>query len=80
MQTQEPISVNLDGQDIKANRIDMLVENKVIVELKSTNQLFSLDYKQTLTYLRTANLKLGILVNFNTNNIASSIKRIANGL
>ena len=80
VQTQVPISVELDGKEIKAYRLDLLVENKVIVELKSTKQLLSLDYKQTLTYLRTAKLKLGLLVNFNTNNISTSIKRVVNGL
>lgn len=61
-------------------RIDLLVENKVIIELKSVKQLDDLFYKQLLTYLRLSGLKLGILVNFNTTDISKSIKRVVNNL
>jgi GxxExxY protein len=47
-------------------RIDMLVENKVIVEIKSVDQLADVHYKQLLTYLKLSDKRLGILVNFNT--------------
>ena len=61
-------------------RMDILVENKVIIEVKSVDQLADIHYKQLLTYLKLSGKKLGILVNFNTNNIESSIKRIVNKL
>lgn len=61
-------------------RIDILVENSVIVELKSVKELESVHFKQVLTYLKLADKRLGILVNFNTDNILDSIKRIANKL
>lgn len=59
-------------------RLDILVEDKVIIELKSVQDLQNVFYKQTLTYLRLTGLKLGILVNFNTDMINDSIKRIVN--
>lgn len=61
-------------------RIDILVENKVIIEIKSVEELHDVYYKQLLTYLKLSGKKLGILVNFNTIDIASGIKRIANKL
>ena len=61
-----------------AFRIDLLVENKVIIELKSVEELAPIHYKQLSTYLRLTNKKLGLLVNFNTLNILDDIKRIAN--
>ena len=60
--------------------IDLLVEKKVIIELKAVQHVSDVCYKQLLTYLKMTGLKLGILVNFETMDIASSIKRIANGL
>ena len=61
-------------------RIDILVENKVIIEVKSVDQLADVHYKQLLTYLKLSDKRLGILVNFNTDKIDQSIKRIVNNL
>ena len=61
-------------------RLDILVENKVVIEVKSVDELASVHYKQLLTYLKLSNKQLGILVNFNTDKITTSIKRIANKL
>jgi GxxExxY protein len=61
-------------------RLDMLVENQVIVEIKSVDDLADVHYKQVLTYLKLSGLKLGLLVNFNTSTINDSIKRIVNKL
>ncbi len=61
-------------------RLDVLVNNLVIVECKSTvahNPIFE---TQLLTYLRLANLKLGLVINFGTKYVKSGIKRVANGL
>ena len=57
-------------------RLDLLVEDRVIVELKSVEEIKKVFYKQLLTYLRLMNLKVGILVNFNTDNILESIDRV----
>lgn len=61
-------------------RLDILVEDKVIIEIKSVEQLANVHYKQLLTYLKLSGNKLGILVNFNTDKIDASIKRIVNNL
>jgi len=55
-----------------------LVEDKIIIELKSVEDLAPIHYKQIATYLRLTNKKIGLLVNFNTLNILDDIKRIAN--
>jgi len=59
---------------------DMIVENKVIVELKSIEVLLPVHYKQLLAYLKLTNLKLGLLINFNEALIKDGIKRVVNGL
>ena len=61
-------------------RIDLLVNDKVIVEVKSVDSLTEVYYKQLTTYLKLSNKKLGLLVNFNTMKIDESIKRIVNNL
>lgn len=61
-------------------RIDILVEDKVIIEVKSVDALCDVHYKQLLTYLKLSEKKLGILVNFNSNDIKSNIKRVVNNL
>jgi GxxExxY protein len=61
-----------------AFKIDLLVEDKVIIELKSVEDLAPIHYKQITNYLKLTNKKLGILVNFNTVKILDDIKRIAN--
>ena len=61
-------------------RIDILVNDTVIVEVKSVENLTGVHYKQVVTYLKLSNKKLGLLVNFNTSNMEDSIKRIVNNL
>ena len=61
-------------------RIDIFVENKVIVEVKSVEHLAELHYKQLLSYLKLSEVKLGLLVNFNTSEINENIIRIVNHL
>jgi len=60
-------------------RIDLLIEKKVIVEIKSVESLAEVHYKQIVTYLRLSGLKVGLLVNFNTTDISKSIHRKVNG-
>ena len=59
-------------------RLDLIVEDKVIVELKSVEEMKKVFAKQLHTYLRLMNKKVGLLVNFNTDNILTSITRIVN--
>jgi GxxExxY protein len=59
-------------------RLDILVEDEVIVELKSVEEMKNVFGKQLLTYLRLLDKRLGLLVNFNTDNILNSITRVVN--
>jgi GxxExxY protein len=61
-------------------RIDILVDDLVIVEVKSVEAIHEVHHKQVLTYLRLTKKKLGLLVNFNTDNISKSIFRKVNSL
>lgn len=61
-------------------RVDLLVENKLIVELKSVESLSVIHLAQTLTYLKLGNYKLGLLINFNEVLLKNGIRRVANNL
>lgn len=61
-------------------RADIIVENKVIIELKSIEAIAPVHTKQVLTYLKLTGLKLGLLINFNEALIKDGIKRIVNNL
>lgn len=81
VQRQLEISVPYEDTVLDvAFRIDLLVEDKVIIELKSVEDLAPVHYKQIMTYLKLTDKKLGLLVNFNTNDIFDDIKRIVNKL
>ena len=60
-------------------RIDLLVENKIVIEIKSVDALNDIHMAQTLTYLKLGNYKLGLLMNFNVLKLKDGIKRIING-
>ena len=78
-QVQVPIIYK--GRALKTElRLDLLVEDLVIVELKSVVEMRDVYYKQTLTYCKLFKKRLGLLVNFNTEEILTSIYRVANGL
>lgn len=61
-------------------RLDLLVENKMIIEIKSVETLAPVHYAQLLTYLKLSNFKLGLLINFNTKLLKDDIHRIVNNL
>ena len=61
-------------------RIDLLVENKVIIELKVVEDLNDVHLAQLITYLKLSKCKLGLLMNFNVNSMKDGIKRVANGM
>ena len=61
-------------------RIDLLVENKLVIEIKSVEALHDIHLAQTLTYLKLGNYKLGLLINFNVVLLKNGIKRVVNGL
>ncbi|WP_162344259.1 GxxExxY protein [Cyclobacterium salsum] len=61
-------------------RMDLLVEDKVVVEIKSIAALAPVHFSQLLTYLRLSDKKLGLLINFNTKYLREGVHRIVNGL
>ncbi len=76
---QKPIA--LVHQEIKLDagfRADVVIENKLLIELKSVETLADIHYKQVQTYLKLTNLKLGLLINFNVVYLKDGIKRIIN--
>ncbi len=76
-QTEVPIMYK--GNELKTPlRLDILVEDQIIVELKSVEEMKPVFAKQLLTYLKLLDKHVGLLVNFNTNNLRESIKRIVN--
>lgn len=79
--TEVPVPVYYNGIKLELGfRIDILVNDLVIIEVKSVENMAEVHHKQLLTYLKLANKKLGILVNFNSENISSSIFRKVNNL
>lgn len=60
--------------------IDILVENKLVIELKSVEELNNVHLAQTLTYMKLGNYKLGLLINFNVLLLKQGIKRVVNNL
>jgi GxxExxY protein len=79
VERQKQIPILYKGNVLKTElRLDLLVEDSIIVELKSVDEMKKVFAKQLLTYLRLLDKKIGILVNFNTDNILKDIYRIAN--
>ncbi len=77
---QAPVPIIYDGHKLSSDlHLDILVNDTVIIELKSVSEMKALFFKQPLTYLKLSHKHLGILVNFNTDNINTSIHRILNG-
>jgi len=77
------VAVPVVYEDVKLDagfRIDVLVEDKVIIEIKSVELLSPVHHKQVLTYLKLSGKKLALLVNFNSEDIQKSIFRKVNGL
>jgi GxxExxY protein len=77
------VGISMSYKDIKYDvgfRIDILVNNLVVVEVKSVETLHEVHFKQLLTYLKLSKIKLGLLINFNSSSLKGSIKRIVNNL
>lgn len=82
LQVKRQVLVPLIYKDIRLDegfRADIVVENKVIVELKSVEKVMNSHKKQVLTYLKMTNLKLGYLLNFGEEKMVDGITRIVNG-
>jgi GxxExxY protein len=80
VERQKPMSITYDGVRFEeAFRSDLVVNGKVIAELKSVEALSAVHAKQVLTQLRLTGLKLGLLINFGEAHLKNGIKRIING-
>lgn len=79
---QQKIDVKYDGEPLGLDlRLDIVVEDTIILELKSVEKIMPVHLKQLLTYLKLADKRLGLLINFNVDNIAKEgIHRIVNKL
>ncbi|MFA8437124.1 MAG: GxxExxY protein [Marinifilaceae bacterium] len=76
VERQKPLPVVYDNVKLDAGyRIDLLVENKVLVEIKSVEKLAPIHDAQILTYLKLSQIKLGLLINFNVLDLKKGIKR-----
>ena len=81
VERQLPVQVVYDGICFEEGyRLDLLVEGKVIVEIKSIETVTPVHKKQLLTYLRLLDKRLGLLINFNEELIRNGISRVVNGL
>ena len=81
VERQKPLPVIWDGISLDIGfRADLIVENKVILEIKSVEQIIEVHGKQVLTYLKITRMKLGLLINFNVPIIKLGIKRVVSNL
>ncbi|PTX92171.1 GxxExxY protein [Verrucomicrobia bacterium LW23] len=79
VETQKPISFTYGNRSfVDAYRADLIVENLVLIELKSVEQLLSVHKKQTITYIRLSNIRLGLLINFGAALLKGNVHRLIN--
>ncbi|HEX7845581.1 MAG TPA: GxxExxY protein [Chitinophagaceae bacterium] len=80
VEKEKPIPLVFENVKLECGyRIDLLVENKIVIEIKSVEALNDIHLAQTLTYLKLGNYKLGLLMNFNVVKLKDGVKRIING-
>ena len=81
VERQAPVAIVFEGIKFDEGfRADLIVEDKLIVELKSVESVIPVHKKQLLTYLRLADKRLGLLINFGSELIRDGISRVVNGL
>jgi GxxExxY protein len=81
VERQLPISFSFEGIEFEqAFRVDLLVEQRVVVEVKSVERIARVHPKQLLTYLRLMNLRVGLLLNFGAGTMKEGVKRVVNDL
>ena len=77
--SQVPVEMNYKGVNLgEGLRLDLLVEDSIIIELKSVEELKPVHYKQLLTYLKLMDKRIGLLINFNVYDFREGIKRVVN--
>ena len=80
LQKEKPMPLVYEEVHLECGyRIDILVEDKVVIEIKSVEALNSVHMAQTLTYMKLGDYKLGLLINFNVSLLKQGVKRIING-
>ncbi|MFD0834392.1 GxxExxY protein [Mariniflexile aquimaris] len=80
VEKEKPMPLVFEDVNLECGyRIDLLVENKVVIELKSVEALNDVHLAQTLTYMKLGEYKLGLLINFNVTLLKNGIKRVING-
>lgn len=80
VQKEVPLPLTYEEVQLEIGyRIDLLVENKFIVEIKSVESLSDVHLAQVLTYLKLSKIKLGFLLNFNVSRLKNGVKRVING-
>lgn len=80
VEKQKPMPLVFEEVKLEVGyRIDLLVEQKVVIEIKSVEALNNVHLAQTLTYMRLGGFKLGLLINFNVSLLKLGIKRVING-
>jgi GxxExxY protein len=80
---QRQVKIPLIHENLKipvAYKADLILEDKLIIEIKSCRQLFEMHFRQLHTYLKIKNFKHGLVINFNVSLIKHGIRRIVNGL
>ena len=78
---QKPIPILWDNIKLEGGfKTDIIVNEKVLIELKSVDQIQKVHKKQVITYLKLTNLKLGLLINFNSDLIKNGVVRLVNNL
>jgi len=83
LKCEKEVGISVHYEEVRLDlgfRADLVVENLVIVELKSVEKVQPVHKKQLMTYLKLTGMKLGLLVNFNVNLIKDGIERVVNGL
>ena len=77
--SQMPVEMNYKGVNLgEGLRLDLLVEDSIVIELKSVEELKPVHYKQLLTYLKLMDKRVGLLINFNVYDFREGIKRVVN--
>ncbi len=76
---QKPVNISIDGKvDQQAFRFDIMVENRLLIEVRSIEKLGPIQISQTLTYIRLMNLPIGLLLNFGNETFKQGIRRVVN--
>jgi GxxExxY protein len=76
VQREVPIALEYRGRPLRQHRIDLIVEERVIIELKSVEHLERIHHAQLISYLRASKLRLGLLMNFNVAVLKAGLRRI----